>query len=572
MKSIQTKILLFFSIFFVSAVSLIGLIMFSNAKDLVEQSVGDQAKSIAESAAKVIDGEKFERIIIGEETDYYFELRNTLNNIRETNGLLYLYTMTKRDSVQGDEYIYVVDGLPLDDEDASGFGDVEEIEDFPIIVDVFKSGEAMVGELITTEEYGSLIYAYAPIINQSGQVIGLVGADFDANKVAEQLAVKRITAILVTIGVSLISIIILFILTKFLIRPLKKLTRQVEQVKEGDLTVIIETNRTDEIGSLALSFQHMVDEMNEMINSINKNTIMLTETSGKLADNFHHTVSKNEQIVSGMYVVSDGAKATVRNSEESSRAMEDLTQGVQHIAETALQVSDASHATVEDANLGMKALEQVSMQMNSIHEAVEESAELVKNLDQYSVEIGKIVDVISIIASQTNLLALNAAIEAARAGENGKGFAVVADEVRKLAEQTSHSLNDISQIVQKIQNETTKSVQAMEEMSVEVDTGVVVIQKSGDAFKKIKDSAHYVVNQVDLFTSTAEQMSAGAQEVNASFEEMASIAKRAAEQISEVAASIENQSEEMTEISSFAERLMNMVNELQKHVSKFKID
>ncbi|OIJ15112.1 hypothetical protein BKP37_06750 [Anaerobacillus alkalilacustris] len=571
MKSIQGKIIVFFSIFFILTVSFVGLIMFINAKNIVESSVGNQAKLMAESTAKIIDARKFEQILIEGETDYYYYLRERLDQIRETNGLLYLYTMAK--NKEADEYYYVVDGFPIGDEDASNIGDIEEdIEDYPIIEEVYRSGQAMAGELVNSEEYGSLIYAYSPIVNTSGEVIGIVGADFDATYVAENLENSRKRAMWITLAVSLISVVVLALMTRFLVAPLRLLTKQVNQVKAGDLTVNFSVDRKDEIGNLGHAFQHMVNEMNSMIYSINKNTNMLFETSERLFNSFHEASANNKRIISEMNGVSEGAKTTVRSSEESAQAIDDLTQGVQYIVETALQVSDATHTTVEDSKSGINTVELVSNQMNSIHQSVNNSTKLVQKLDHYSNDIGKIIEVISAIASQTNLLALNAAIEAARAGEEGRGFAVVADEVRKLAEQTSDSLEGISELVQKIQTETSRTVEAMNQVTTEVDTGVTVIQRSGEAFEKIKESASYVVDQVDLFTSTAEEMSASTEEVNASFEEMANIARKAAGQVNEVAASVSQQSTSLNEITAFSEQLLEMAKELQDQVNKFKID
>jgi len=144
--------------------------------------------------------------------------------------------------------------------------------------------------------------------------------------------------------------------------------------------------------------------------------------------------------------------------------------------------------------------------MNDVHTIVKNAVEKVRLLDQESKQISKLVEVVSDIAEQTNLLALNAAIEAARAGEDGKGFAVVADEVRKLAEQVATSINEITQISDRIQEGSDSVAEALEtgyqhvnQGSEQIDkTGEEEITNSAEGLKQLADQLEAEVNRFKL--------------------------------------------------------------------------
>src|SRR5699024_8660442 len=159
------------------------------------------------------------------------------------------------------------------------------------------------------------------------------------------------------------------------------------------------------------------------------------------------------------------------NAGELSSSMQEFSGKIETVNENSEQIQDSSNDVLENALEGSQLMDASMNQMAKIDEIVLDAVRKVEGLDAQSQEISKLVEVVQDIAEQTNLLALNAAIEASRAGEHGKGFAVVADEVRKLAEQVSASVTDISDIISRIQTESSNVTDSLQVGYKDVERG-----------------------------------------------------------------------------------------------------
>lgn len=379
---------------------------------------------------------------------------------------------------------------------------------------------------------------------------------------------------LIVLGAALIcALVLMFFIVRAISRPIANLNRSAQRVSEGYLNERIVIDRADEIGQLAENYNLMVDALRNIV-------LDISETSGHLAASSQQlTATTDENSKTTAFVAelvqesSSGAETQTSAMGETSRAMEEMSSGIQKIAEAAASIVDSSADTETDVFSGSQKIELVSKQMDAIKTSTHLSSNLITQLNGLNSQVSAMSSAISTIAVQTNLLSLNAGIEAARAGEHGRGFAVVASEVRKLADQSKTTAGDIQETIVQMTELIDQTYEAIHHrVSADVELGIQVTAEAKEAFESIERSTSKINGQIHDISAITEQMSAGAEEVAASVHEISNISRSTSDAFQDVTAATQQQLASMEEISASSNELSRMAGNLQQKIERFKLE
>ncbi|MFD2216719.1 MULTISPECIES: methyl-accepting chemotaxis protein [Metabacillus] len=393
-----------------------------------------------------------------------------------------------------------------------------------------------------------------------------------SNQLQNSAKTELITYIVVLLVITVALILFGIFTSRSITEPIKKILKHIQEIANGNLTNNeLNFNHKTEIGQLAIALNGMQRSLKEMIESVTHVTENLSNQSIELTHSANEVKEGSEQIATTMQELSFGAESQATSSTNLLEMMETFVGKIQEANISGENVSETSNEVLSMTKEGSLLMSQSVNQMQTIDSIVKDAVNKVQGLDQQSKEISKLVLVIQEIAEQTNLLSLNAAIEAARAGEHGKGFAVVADEVRKLAEQVKASIVDITNIVNKIQNESSHVVQSLQVGYKEVDEGSRQIELTGKTFETISESVLEMVTNIKHISTNLKEIVDNSREMNNSIEEIASVSEEAAAGIEQTAASSQQSTSSMEEVSNRAGELSQISDQLSEQIRRFQI-
>ncbi|WP_295512110.1 methyl-accepting chemotaxis protein [uncultured Pseudoalteromonas sp.] len=313
---------------------------------------------------------------------------------------------------------------------------------------------------------------------------------------------------------------------------------------KGSLSTQLEVHAKDEIGQVSINFNAFIQLLKAAVLEVIAVCEPLMENSTRL--------------VQGMERAERATTKQTSDAEIVKQSMEEMRQSVADISHSAANASQAAQTAEREVEQSRTQIRRSVSESRTLSDEINQAASTINQLANDTKNVTQILNVITSIAEQTNLLALNAAIEAARAGEQGRGFAVVADEVRELASRTSHSTNEIRELLTTLTTAASDAVTAMNSARDMATNNAEAAENTGQSIDKISEQ----ILSINGMNS----------QIAAATEEQTSVASMVVENVSNMHMSFEETMDSLSAVRDVAKNLHYLSDSLLDATAKFKVE
>lgn len=566
--SIRWKILIPATILIIVMCGVIGSNSYIRIKTGMIQLGVEEAQMAASIAGFVVDGDSLSHVAAGfENTQEYQDNLAALRQIQSLCGIAYLYTLHTDDNAR----LY----YGIDTDDSAGHqspGDPFDGE-YAEFSSVF-AGQEYVQDYIDKTEDGILISAFLPIKDSSGKVTAVLGCDYDASYVLDQIEGARNSIIQISGLCLILALLILNVIVNRIMRSLNKVNRKIYDLahNEGDLTQKLDIASGDELELISGNVNTLLEYIRGIMLHISANSTELGTSTAAIA----------ESLVSAKDNISD-ISATM---EEMSAAMEETSASLSQVDESVLHIMDSIGAISTKASTERDSAAKITEKVQAIYEsakrdrtdAAKRAAEMSKSMSD-RIERSKAVEHIDTltteilnITDETSLLSLNASIEAARAGEAGKGFAVVASQIGSLADNSARAAEGIQRVSKEV-------IHAVNELANESEQMIHFMNETAMAgYERLLDNSINYKNDVSRLSETMNEFADESMRLNNNIDNIKEAvdavniaAAESAKGIVDITEMASGMTVSMGSIKDEAEGNRDIARQLEAEVGKFKL-
>ena len=418
------------------------------------------------------------------------------------------------------------------------------------------------------------------IENYMNRMLEITAQEMEQAQGQMEQSAARVPGIISVASIALLVVVIVIMLglRLWVIGPVKKATKQVDELVEGircnkgDITKRIHVGWRDEVGRLAIAINDLVAQMQIIIRAITEGCGQMEEKQADIISNVEKVNATADHTMQNLGIMSEGMQLVTGAIDGVQQDTGVLDHTVENMLEVAQNGRDYAADIKEKAGkmkaTAVESKQEATLVMKEIDTAMTES---IANSRQIH-KITELTEEILGIAGTTNLLALNASIEAARAGEAGRGFAVVAEEIRKLADSSRESANNIQEIsnrvVESVEELSENATRLLEFMNTRVMKDYDALEDTGSNYHEAADHVDEMMNE---FGQKIDELLSVLQNVNTANTQMEATVGDSTEKLSAVEKNNQGLQQEMKDISYAVEELAASVGQLKGSIRCFTV-